>query len=60
VSSFSAKDCEGPGDCGSGIFTAEEVDGVGDDKIMQSLLLMLKLPDLGLFSSNANVSEFLD
>jgi hypothetical protein len=28
VSSISTSDAEGPGDCGSGVFIAEEVDGV--------------------------------
>jgi len=31
VSSISTSDAEGPGDCGSGVFIAEEVDGVGDE-----------------------------
>jgi hypothetical protein len=31
VSSDSTRDAEGPGDCGSGVFIAEEVDGVGDE-----------------------------
>jgi hypothetical protein len=30
VSSVFTRDAEGPGNCGSGIFTAEEGDGVGD------------------------------
>jgi len=30
VSSVCTSDAEGSGDCGSGVFIAEEVDGVGD------------------------------
>jgi hypothetical protein len=30
VSSVSTRDAEGPGYCGSGVFTAEQVDAVGD------------------------------
>lgn len=32
VSSVSTSDAEGPGGCGSGVFIAEEVDGVGDER----------------------------
>jgi len=31
VSSVSTSDAQGPGDCGSVVFTAEEADGVGDE-----------------------------
>jgi len=31
-SSVSTSDAEGPGGCGSGVFIAEEVDGVGDER----------------------------
>jgi hypothetical protein len=30
VSSVSTRDAEGPGDCGSAVFIAEEFDGVGE------------------------------
>jgi hypothetical protein len=30
VSSLSTRDTEGPGHCGSGVFIAEELGGVGD------------------------------
>ena len=30
ISSISTRQAEGPGECGSGVFIAEEVDGVGD------------------------------
>jgi hypothetical protein len=33
VSSISTKDVEGPADCGSGVFIAEEFDGIGTDGI---------------------------
>jgi len=40
VSSVSTRDAEEPGDCGSGVLRAEEIDGVGDkgQEIPQSLM----------------------
>jgi hypothetical protein len=66
-SSVSTRDAEGPGDCGSGVFTAEEVDGVGKrgtrDTTLVNVVTFLEaffggLPDLELFSSTAIVSGF--
>jgi len=33
VSSISTRDAEGPADCGSGVFIAEEFDGIGNKRI---------------------------
>jgi hypothetical protein len=67
VSSDSTRNAE-PGDCGSGDFTGEEVDGVGDRgsrdgtvvDVQTFLQVFLEDPHLGLFLSTAKVSEFLE
>jgi hypothetical protein len=56
---------EGPGDCGSGIFTGVEVDaaeaeGSGDTTIVNADTLGDLLPDLRLFSSAADISGFME
>jgi hypothetical protein len=65
VSSVSTRIAEGPGDCGSGVFIAEEVDGIGDrvsgdnhnGRCRDTLAgTSVGLPDLGLFSVTAEVS----
>jgi hypothetical protein len=63
--SVSVRDDEGPGDCGSGVFTAEEVDaaeaeGSGDTTTVNVDTLGNLLPDLGLFSSAADISGFME
>jgi len=53
---------EGPGECGSGVFIAEGVDGVGDMRLGDSTvvvaetLLEVFLLNVGLLSSAAEVS----
>lgn len=54
---------EGPGDCGSSVFTDEEFDGAedkgsGDTTIVNENTLGDLLPDLGLCSSAADISGF--
>jgi len=58
----------GPIDCGSGVFTDEEINGVGDMgsrdtatiDVQMLLKVCLKDPHLGLFSSTAEVPVFLE
>ena len=58
----------GPGDCGSGVFTGEEIDGVGDTgsrdtttvDVQTLLKVFLEDPHLGLFLSTVEVPEFLE
>jgi hypothetical protein len=38
-SSISTRQAEGPGECGSGVFRAEEVDGVGDKGLGDSTVV---------------------
>jgi hypothetical protein len=63
--SVSIRDDEGPGDCGSGVFIAEEVDGAegersGDTTIVSIDTLGELLPNLGLFSSATDISGFVE
>jgi len=56
---------EGPGDCGSGIFTAEEVDaaeaeGSGDTTIVNADTIGDLLPEMGLFLSAADISGIIE
>jgi hypothetical protein len=63
-SAVPAWDSEGPGDCGSRVFIAEDDDGIGDkgsaDTRTVSVRTLLEDLELGLFPSNAEVSKFLD
>jgi hypothetical protein len=66
VSSVSTRGAEGPGDCGSGVFITEEAEVAGDkgsgNTTSRDTLgcLFGELPLLGLFSSIAEVSGFLE
>jgi hypothetical protein len=59
-------DAEGPGDCGSGVFAAQEVNGIGDrwpgdtTTVDADTHTLGGLQDLGLFSSSAEVTRFLE
>ena len=62
--SVSIRDDKGPGNCGSGVFTAEEVheaeaEGSGDTTIVNTDTLGELFTDLGLFSSAADISGFM-
>jgi hypothetical protein len=63
--SIPIRDDEGPGNCGSGVFTAQEVDGAeaegsGDTTIVNTDTIGELFPDLGLFSSAADISGFME
>lgn len=58
----------GPGDCGSGVFTGCKVDGVGEKGSRDTTTVDVQTlskgvfgrPTLGVFSSTAEVVEFLE
>jgi hypothetical protein len=61
VSSVSTRHAEEAGNCGSGAFITEEVDGVGEKGLGDTTMIDVKtllplLLDFGLFSSTAKVS----
>jgi len=67
VSAFSTRDAEGPGDCGSGVFIAEEVDGIGEQGSGDITMVDVETPleafledltDFELFSSTASLLRF--
>jgi hypothetical protein len=61
VFSVSTRDVEGPGDCGSQVFINEESDVAGNKApgdITTVGGLSGRLPNLGLFYSNAKLSGF--
>jgi hypothetical protein len=64
-SSISTRDAEGPGNCGSGVFVAEEVEVAGDKGSGSTTCrdtlegVFGELSRLRLFSSTAEVSGFL-